>query len=502
MKEKRQGKNKSGRGVRKRRSVGKGMGPKDVRINLYKFISGEKGKGVVRKIERIIVRQTGLLRKSVRATLNWLVANLVDLPRDAWIYYPRDRNFYAVEVPKHLKKTGRYGQHLSHGNVVKITRGLEKNGLVKNEMGSFASGLRSRLKPTNKFWTLFSNRGSTKTREMEHEVILLRGRKKGKKLPARCLDYKDNGHTNATRSKVRRINKVNDQHNWRLEVNIEEIRTRIKNITPLIKAPTGYLPASPFYNSKRFCRVFDCERLEIEDLSPLECCENALWGFRDGDAIEKVISEGRLSLKLDVQCYRVFNENFSRGGRFYGTDVLRLKNRELKLRECVTVDGESTIELDFGAMHPRMLYHNEGLEAPRDPYIIPGRDDLRLPFKLLALICFNAKNRTIAMRAFRKNLRERNISLPDGIKVGDLASAFERENSPIRHKFYSGCGLYLQNIDSKIAERVMYKFAKMGRPITGVHDSFLVRASDCELLRTTMRESYMKEMKGFEPSIK
>ena len=50
----------------------------------------------------------------------------------------------------------------------------------------------------------------------------------------------------------------------------------------------------------------------------------------------------------------------------------------------------------------------------------------------------------------------------------------------------------------------MHAFTKDARPIGCVHDSFIVRERDRDrdLLRSTMRECYMKIMDGFEPVIK
>jgi hypothetical protein len=197
--------------------------------------------------------------------------------------------------------------------------------------------------------------------------------------------------------------------------------------------------------------------------------------------------------------HRVFSGSFAKGGRYYGSDVQRLPK---ELRQRIVIDGEPTVELDFGAMHPRMLYHLAGLEAPDDPYEIEGVHGVRAQTKLLCLISLNAAGKGQTMRAFTGALRDAKFAMPEGTSPADLALLFERQHEPISRWFYTGCGLMLQNLDAKIAERVMHAFAKQSRPIASVHDSFIVRMQDKDLLRSTMRESYKKIMGGREPIIK
>ncbi|WP_424984464.1 hypothetical protein [Microbulbifer sp. S227A] len=69
--------------------------------------------------------------------------------------------------------------------------------------------------------------------------------------------------------------------------------------------------------------------------------------------------------------YRVFNNgDFSQGGRFYGGWWIHAKKH---FRRKITINGERTIEADFKALHPAILFAKNDLPIPPDPYaLIPG----------------------------------------------------------------------------------------------------------------------------------
>ena len=68
------------------------------------------------------------------------------------------------------------------------------------------------------------------------------------------------------------------------------------------------------------------------------------------------------------EIYRVFNNSsFELGGRFYGG---WWQNIPKKLRKRITIDGFNTVELDYSAIHPRMMYAQKGIKFEGDPYDI------------------------------------------------------------------------------------------------------------------------------------
>ena len=57
--------------------------------------------------------------------------------------------------------------------------------------------------------------------------------------------------------------------------------------------------------------------------------------------------------------HRVFNRSsFNLGGRLYGA---WWENIPKELRQCITINGNPTIELDFPHLHPTLLYIEAGV---------------------------------------------------------------------------------------------------------------------------------------------
>ena len=71
------------------------------------------------------------------------------------------------------------------------------------------------------------------------------------------------------------------------------------------------------------------------------------------------------------------------------------------------------------------------------------------------------------------------------------------QHSPIAHRFFSGYGVRLQNIDSVIAEHVINKMTEQEIPVLCVHDSFIVASHESENLDRLMQEAFGKVIDTF-----
>jgi len=184
--------------------------------------------------------------------------------------------------------------------------------------------------------------------------------------------------------------------------------------------------------------------------------------------------------KLDftsTSLYRVFNETFDWGGRYYGGWWEELPK---EFRKFIEINHKNTVELDYSGHHFRILYAREKLVAPADPYDIPSfnRGDL----KLVGVIMLNASDRVDAINTARYNRKVK--------QAKELVDALEKHHAPISHHFYTGVGRELQRLDSDIAEEVMLKMLKRGATVLPVHDSFIVRASYDVELEEIMTEAF------------
>ena len=180
-----------------------------------------------------------------------------------------------------------------------------------------------------------------------------------------------------------------------------------------------------------------------------------------------------------VRLHRIFNNgSFDEGGRFYGGWWQEIPKQ---YRKYVTINGNPTNEVDYGTIHPAMLFAQAGLPLPEDSYSIPGleeyRDDLAKP-TFLKLI----------------NARKKNIEppqkVPEGWTWSGVKDAIIKKHQPIHEHLYSGIGLKLQRKDSDIAEGVMLRMMELGHLALPIHDSFLVAAAHTETLKQVMKAVY------------
>ncbi|MBF0527731.1 MAG: hypothetical protein HQK55_00390 [Deltaproteobacteria bacterium] len=199
--------------------------------------------------------------------------------------------------------------------------------------------------------------------------------------------------------------------------------------------------------------------------------------------------------------HRVFNKgSFKLGGRFFGGYHLELPK---ELRAHIKINGLSTIEADYSALHIRMLYHLEDMDYHADPYIdVCESPEERKIYKLVLLIAINADNETTAVQAIRSKLREERVF--EGLTDHDILNRLARFKSVhqrIGKYMNTGIGLYLQNLDSRITEIILKNSTEKGIPCLPVHDSYIVPRCEKDFLLGLMVKAYQQVMNGFEPQI-
>jgi len=190
----------------------------------------------------------------------------------------------------------------------------------------------------------------------------------------------------------------------------------------------------------------------------------------------------------DLSCRRIFKGQWHVGGRFY----CDAQNLPQAVRRTITINGEPCVELDYKSMHPRLLYHLAGIEAPADCYDIEGIERDRV--KAIALIATSTSSRNQAVRAvsFHLKLSQQEAEM--------LLGQFEGRHKAIVGSLYQSAWQSLQNIDSRIANNVLNELTRKAIPVLPVHDSFIVPASKAEQLRESMYEKY-ESVTGMPASI-
>ena len=71
--------------------------------------------------------------------------------------------------------------------------------------------------------------------------------------------------------------------------------------------------------------------------------------------------------RLSTRLYAVYNRDFKHGGRLYTAERNGYQCFSEEDRECIQIDGEPTVELDFSGLHPRLLYAWEASSTMTTP---------------------------------------------------------------------------------------------------------------------------------------
>lgn len=184
--------------------------------------------------------------------------------------------------------------------------------------------------------------------------------------------------------------------------------------------------------------------------------------------------------------HRVFNRgSFACGGRHYGGFW---QNLPKLYRPFLTINGHPTVELDFHALHPTMIYHQHGLTLDGDPYEIEGLPNAyRASAKKALMAMVNSKPGARHLESLDQ------LPLPEGWTPVRLLRALEKKHEAIADSFRSDAGVKLQRTDSEIAERVMRTMRDQHRALAlPVHDSFIVTEDNEAKLESVMIAAYQE----------
>jgi len=204
----------------------------------------------------------------------------------------------------------------------------------------------------------------------------------------------------------------------------------------------------------------------------------------------------------DRHVHRVFNRgSFEKGGRFYGG---WWQDCPSEIRSRILLDGRPTVELDYPCHLPTILYAMKGIayrkEIDGDAYEIDlpdelltcivketgGKIALREVYKKLLLIAINTSPESVP-KAFRgdwsKGAPEKHLT---DKTLYRLLSLLRSRHTPIANYFHTGAGLDVQNIDSRMTERIVEHFTRKGIPVLTIHDSYVIPAQYEAELREQM----------------
>lgn len=207
--------------------------------------------------------------------------------------------------------------------------------------------------------------------------------------------------------------------------------------------------------------------------------------------------------------HRIFtNGSFRQGGRYYRGWWMEIGEG---VRQRILIDGEATVEKDYSAIHPTLLYARETGQLPPDkPYEVEGHEGdelVRRVAKKLLLVMINAKRGESVKKAFvwhrdrHENFTDEERSRVAALDLDAITAKLKIRHKPIAKHFSSNVGVKLQYEDSQIAERVMLTLAKQRIVALPIHDSFVVQARHEAALVEAMEQAFQWKC-GVVPVIK
>ncbi len=353
-----------------------------------------------------------------------------------WVAYSRDKNSYTAN--------SRYNPlRISHRYLTSVVDRLAEFGFIDHAMGFYdrrtpaKKGKTSKMRSTRKLLEVFETWTENIVTLSPHaETIILRGE------DGKAVDYeRDTGEVARMRKNLTQLNEMLAKTDIRLDMKPDELNN---------------------LNEQR---------------------------QRHGDG---PIRYWRKTM------HRIFtNGTFKQGGRFYRCWWIEISEA---MRQLILIDGEATVEKDYSAIHPTLLYARETGQLPPDkPYEVEGYEGdelVRRVAKKLLLVMINAKRGESVKKAFVWH-RDRNENFTDdersrvaALDLDEIIAKLKMRHKPIAKHFSSNVGVKLQYEDSQIAERVMLTLAKQGIVALPIHDSFVVQARHEAALVEAMEQAF------------
>ncbi|MFC4172723.1 hypothetical protein ACFOYU_11720 [Microvirga sp. GCM10011540] len=242
-------------------------------------------------------------------------------------------------------------------------------------------------------------------------------------------------------------------------------------------------------------------------LPGVEPTERGQWRFPkeiihdDGtrETVESVVCP-----TLYPQVYQVFSRGrWDLHGRLYGY----WQSIPSDWRPGLMLNGMRTVELDFSAMHPTILYAERGHDIVAegfDPYKVSGFEDLRAACKLALNIAINAASLEEAVGALMARRKAKDpkkrwrLSRKRTVALLEAAIA---HNASIADAICSDAGIRLMRVDSRVMREVLFDCMAAAIPALPVHDSVVVPARYMEQVKAIMQAAYLRIVNVLTPCV-
>jgi hypothetical protein len=402
---------------------------KSIPFNRCIHLQGFNADQLVREVCRRL-KDKGYCKKTAR--LNIHISNII---ANVLAYKNRQNAFYfyfPARKNAHYVPKPYNPIRITYSPFITSIRGLTKIDFLKRVQGFFergrGKGKRSRAGATSKFIQLIQQFNVTFDDVYEEEMEIIQLKNSEKQF----IVYQDTSYTKKIRNNLKKYNALLKKTKIVLSQTnqVKEYLNNLKN-------------ESPDFARKKYVRIFN-------------------------------------------------NSSFKEGGRFYNPWWQQIKNKKIKLRKNITINGNQTVELDFNALHIHLLYHLEGLDynkfysSNHDPYTLEGFEEYRDMAKGVILVSLNMSKKITSLPYMMPKILKNEKYFVKKFKYTKLIQIFSAHHHPIAKYLCSGIGIQLQNMDSNLSDYVIKKMTNKKIPVLNIHDSFIVEKQYEENLKDTM----------------
>lgn len=239
----------------------------------------------------------------------------------------------------------------------------------------------------------------------------------------------------------------------------------------------------------------DGENIDYRRTQSIASYEEAMRMMNDNNSQYIVVNEH--DKQVPTEYWRVFLESLESNGRMYTLALMSMENRTTKARHKIKIDGMDVVEIDYNAMHLRLLAerHNVTL-PPGDAYyaMLPEHQRTaanRSVVKQCAIRILNCSSRKSALLTFREPLKDTvGHSFTGPTEVMEVLE--KALGKAVKHLYTDKLGLSLAYTESVIMSDVIAMFVALKKPILPIHDSAIALSADAELLAQAMGDYYRK----------
>ncbi len=211
------------------------------------------------------------------------------------------------------------------------------------------------------------------------------------------------------------------------------------------------------------------------------------------------LGDAFLNQAIDVM-HRVFSRgSFAYHGRLYGPWWQGVPQN---LRQHLTVNGETTVELDYGGQHLRMLYAQAGVTlGDGDPYLVEHWPRKLVKRATMALINARGEDEAVGVICDPRDGSAALTGPGAYARARKLIMDIKRRHAPVAHRFHQDKGIKLMRQDSELVTSILRSMRRLGVVVLPIHDSFITDKRYAGHLREKMKAAWHDQIGAENPVI-